>query len=76
MNTAFVAVAAAAIRCHQYVKYRAEDKINAFAAWEGMLNSLATSAWLKAILAAGLGAPFAERTKGMKMALRSTVDIT
>ena len=40
-----------------------------------MLNSLAILAWPKAVLrdelAAGPGAPFAERAKGVKMAPRS-----
>ena len=76
MNTEIVAVTAAAIRCRQYVENQVVDQVDAVAAWEWrMLNSLAILTWLKAALkgklAAGPGAPFADKAKGMKMALRS-----
>ena len=75
MKAAFVAMTAAAIRCRQYVEIQVVDHADAAVAWEWrMLNSLAILAWLKAIprneLAAGPRAPFADRTKGMKRALR------
>ena len=70
---------AAAICCCQYVENQVVDQMDAIAAWEWrMLNSLAIFTWLMAILgnelAAGPGAPFAERTNGIKMALRSRMD--
>ena len=66
MKTAFVAVTAAAIRCRQYMENQVVGIVGAASAWEWrVLNSLAVLAWLKAVfrngLAAGPGAPFAER---------------
>jgi hypothetical protein len=75
MKTAFVAVTATAIRCHQYVENKVVGHVGAVAAWEWrMLNSLGILTWLDTFmrnaLAAGPRAPFADRANGMKAALR------
>ena len=66
-------------RMAQYVESHVVDHVGAVATWEWrMLNSLAILTWMKTFLrnalAAGPGAPFADRANGMKTALRSWMD--